>query len=166
MRYLQSRKSLNHIVIQRRRYHLQVFQHLRKPEALRFIDLGRGRVVHVVKPNKSRRCVQIFVETGDCTLRTLQVSRISRHPPSIEIALEHFRTLDVIRGNDVVTVLVVEGKLIFGRRLKTGEVPVRRNVCKYLRADPGPETISARETPHSYERCARSARVCIPASVV
>ena len=99
-------------------------------------------------------------------MRTLQVSRISRHPPSIEIALEHFRALDVIRGNDVVTVFVVEGKLIFGRTFKTGEVPVGRNVCKYLRADPGPGTILVRETPHSYEKCARIARVCVPARVI
>ena len=157
---------MNHVVIQRRGYHLQVFQHLRKPEALRFVDLGRGGVIHVVKPNKSRRCEQIFVETGNCTLRTLQVNRISRHPPSIEIALEHFRTLDVIRSKDVVTVLVVEGKLVFGRALKTGVVPVRRNVCKYLRADPSPETVLVRATTYTCEKCARITRVCVPASVV
>ena len=147
MRYLQSRKSLNHVVIQRRRYHLQVFQHLRKPEALRFIDLGRGRVVHVVKPNKSRRCVQIFVETGDGTLRTLQVSRVSRHTPSIEIALKHFRTLEVIGSGDVVPMFVVEGKLIFRGRARTGEAPICRNICKCLRADAGSEIISIRVTP-------------------
>ena len=155
---------MNHVVIQR--CHLQVFQHLRKPEALRFVDLGRGGVIHVVKPNKSRRCEQIFVETGNCTLRTLQVNRISRHPPSIEIALEHFRTLDVIRSKDVVTVLVVEGKLVFGWTLKTGVVPVRRNVCKYLRADPSPEMVLVRATTYTCEKCARVTRVSVPASVV
>ena len=133
---------MNHVVIQRRGYHLQVFQHLRKPEALRFVDLGRGGVIHVVKPNKSCRCEQIFVETSNCTLRTLQVSRVSRHTPSVEIALKHFRTLEVIGSGDVVTVFLVEGKLIAGGRAGTGKAPICRNICKCLGTNASPETIS------------------------
>jgi hypothetical protein len=44
-------------------------------------------------------------------------------------------------------VFVVEGKLIAGGRVGSGEVPIFRNICKFLRADAGPETISITVTP-------------------
>ena len=80
-------------------------------------------------------------------MRTFQVSRVSRHTPSVEIALKHCSTLDIIWGSDVVTVFVVEGKLIAGGRVGSGEVPIFRNICKCFRADTGPETVSIRVMP-------------------
>ena len=87
----------------------QVLEHLRKPETLRFVDLRCVTAVHVIDPSKSRRRRQIFVETSDCTTCTVQVNLFACHAPSVEVAFEHFGSLDVICCSDVVTVFRVEG---------------------------------------------------------
>jgi hypothetical protein len=69
------------------------------------------------------------------------------HTPSIEIALEHFRTLDVIWINDVVAVLVIKGSLVAGGIAIPGEVPIFRDISKVLGANAGPETNSVCEQP-------------------
>jgi hypothetical protein len=64
---------------------------------------------------------------------------IARHTPSVEIALQHFRTLDVIWNSDIVAVFFVEGQLILGGTAIPSEVPVCRNIRKYLGSDTGPD---------------------------
>ena len=64
---------------------------------------------------------------------------ITCHTPSVEIAFQHFRTLDVIWDGDVVTVLLVEGELILGRIAIPSEAPVCRNISEYLGANTRPE---------------------------
>jgi len=64
---------------------------------------------------------------------------IACHTPSIEIALEHFRTLDVIWDSGIVTVFLVEGQLILGRIAIPSEVPVWGRIREYLGPNTGPE---------------------------
>ena len=126
-------------------YYLQVLEYLCKPETLRFVDLRCITAVHVINPSKTRRCRQIFIETLYCTTRTLQVCLIACHTPSVEIAFQHFGTLDVICSGDVVTVLLVEGKLFCGGNAVSSEVPIWRNICECLGANTRPKMSSMRE---------------------
>ena len=124
------------IDIQRSGYYLQVLEYLCKPETLCFVD-PRGRlVIHVIYPGKTRRCRQISIETLDCTTRTLQVRLIACHTPSVEVAFQHFGTLDIKWISIVETVFSVEGKLILGGIAIPSEVPV----CWNIRESLGPNT--------------------------
>jgi hypothetical protein len=62
--------------------------------------------------------------------------------------------------------LAVEVKLIAGGGSRTGEASICRNICKRLRADAGPETISVQIASHGYQRYVRVTRVCVPAGIV
>ena len=130
--------------IQRSGWYLQILEHLCKPETLCFVD-PRGRtVIHVINPGKTRRRRQISIEALDCTTRTLQVFLIACHTPSVEIAFQHFRTLDIKWVSIIEAVFLVEGQLILGGIAISSEVPVCRNIRESLRANTGPEMSSVR----------------------
>lgn len=49
------------------------------------IDFGRIHVIHIVNPSEAHRCGEILVEAVNRASRVVQILRVARYAPGVEV---------------------------------------------------------------------------------
>ena len=124
--------------IQQNQY-TQILHDLREEEALRVVDESAIGVAHVIDPRVRAVYGEVLLDAVRGRCRALEVLRVARDAPRVEVRLEHLRPQDVVRAavEDVEAMLRVEREVGRRRRGPIRHVPVwpRGDPCEGLGAD-------------------------------
>ena len=144
----------------------QILERLREPKALRLIIHIRSPIIDVRQASITRSLTEIRLESFNGVRGAVEVLRVARRAPRVEVALEHLRALDVVRRRDVEPVAVVELYLRARGRRVAGVVAVLRDVVEDLGADTGAIGRGSKNGGRVSEWASRSAGRCRTAYAV